>query len=174
MLEELIDEDDRMNRMHPASVNCVRCTTINVNGKVHIYRPWLKIGNAGSFLNGGAVGGLLAGIDAETGIVDTLGYNEHGMSWYYHPMTGVEIPGFKVPEWDELKAILTEIGAHFPTLHYIGWDMVLSKKGWCIMEGNRSGEFLWQLVYGHGMKNEIDELLGWKPEKDLWRQRKFQ
>lgn len=168
ILEEVIDQDDALSKMHPASANGIRCTTINVNGKVYIYHPWFKIGVDGEFVTGGAVGSLLAGINAETGEVDTLGYNEKGESFYYHPTTGVEIPGFKIPKWDELVEILKEIGAHFPTIHYIGWDMVLSKKGWCIMEGNFTGECLWQLLYGKGMKAELEALIDWKPEKDYW------
>ena len=166
ILEEIIDQDDAMSKMHPASANVIRCTTIYVNGKVHIYYPYFKFGVGGEFVVDEALGSLMAGINAETGEVDTLGYNEKGESFYYHPTTGVEIPGFKIPKWNELVEILEEIGTHFPTIHYIGWDMVLSKQGWCIMEGNFTGECLWQLVYGKGMKAELEELIDWKPQKD--------
>jgi len=42
--------------------------------------------------------------------------------------------------------------------------LVLSKKDWCIMEGNFTSEYMWQLTYGKGMKAELEELIGWKPE----------
>ena len=168
VLEEVIDQDDSMARMHPASVNGVRCTTINIDGKITLYYPWMKIGVNGEFVTGGGVGSLLAGVNAETGEVQTLGFNEKGETYYYHPTSGIEIPGFQIPKWDELKELMQRIAKHFPTIHYTGWDMVLSKKGWCIMEGNYGGECLWQLMYGKGMKADLENLINWRPSQEYW------
>lgn len=172
ILEEIIDQDESLAKIHPASVNGIRCTTVNVDGKVHLLHPWFKIGANGGFITSAAIGTFDAGIDAKTGVVDTFGFNEKGEGFEYHPTTGVKIPGYVIPKWDELLELLQVIGTHFPTIRYIGWDMVLTKKGWCIMEGNFGGEAMWQLMYGKGMKAEFEELIGWKPEHEFWWQNK--
>ena len=55
-----------------------------------------------------------------------------------------------------------------PTLGYVGWDFVLSKQGWCIMEGNYSGDFMWQMYRNRGMKKDFEDLIGWKLDKEFW------
>ena len=99
LLEEIIDQDEALARMHPASVNGIRVTTIRANGKVNIIHPWMKIGVNGEFVTGGAVGSLLACINTDTGIVETLGFNESGVGYEYHPTTGIKIPGYVIPKW---------------------------------------------------------------------------
>ena len=108
------------------------------------------------------------GIDPETGIVETPGTKENGEKWIKHPNTHIDILGFKIPEWDALVPFAIKCAEKMPQMSYIGWDFALSKNGWCIMEGNYSGDFMWQVYYGKGMKKEFEDLIGWKLEKDFW------
>ena len=164
ILEEIIEQDEALARIHPASVNGIRCTTIRVGDKVHLHYPWFKIGANGEFVTSAAAGTFDAGIDAKTGIVDTNAFGEGQEEYEFHPDTGIKVPGYQIPKWDELLEVLDKIGRHYPTIRYVGWDMVLTPKGWCIMEGNFAGECMWQMVYGRGMKKELEELIAWKPD----------
>lgn len=168
LLEEIIEQDEIMAELHPASANSIRCNTIRVGDEIQLYCPWIKIGVAGEFVTSGAVGSVLAGVNSETGIIETDGYTELGELFEKHPTTGVKLRGFQIPKWEELVTITKTIAKELPSIGYIGWDMVLSKKGWCIMEGNYSAECLWQIVYQKGMKAEMEDLLGWKPDKAFW------
>lgn len=168
VLEELIDQDKSLSIFNPESVNGVRLPTVTVNGEVNFYQPWLKIGRGGNFLTSAVFGTLDAGIDPKTGIIDTPGMNETGEVYEKHPDNGIDIIGFKVPKWKELLALAKECALKLPQFGYIGWDFVLSKKGWCIMEANYSGDFMWQLYRGKGMKKEFEDLIGWKLDKEFW------
>lgn len=168
VLEELIDQDESLAVFNPESVNGVRLPTVTINGVTHFYQPWLKIGRGGNFLTSAVFGTLDAGIDVETGIIDTPGMNESSEVYSVHPDNGISIIGFKVPRWQELLDLARECAAKFPQFGYIGWDFVLSKKGWCIMEANYSGDFMWQLYREKGMKKEFEELIGWKLDKEFW------
>ncbi len=168
VLEEIIEQADSMSVIHPQSCNTVRITTLRVDGKVTIYRPWFKIGAHGNFVTSAAQGALCAGIDLDTGIVDTAGYDEHGIKFEYHPQTNVRICGFKIPEWDNLLKTALEIAEYFPSINYIGWDFALTPHGWCIMEGNYAGEFMWQLIYERGMRKEFENIIKWKPSETYW------
>lgn len=170
VLEELIVQSEALSRIHPASVNGVRCTTVRVNDKVHIFGPWLKFGVGGQFIVGEGMTceGLLAGINPETGIVETPGYNFDGECYEKHPYTDVMIPGYVIPRWDEMIETVTKLSDTLPMLKYVGWDMTLTDKGWIVIEGNDSGRVCAQLAYQRGMKDDFEKLLGWKLEDKFW------
>lgn len=168
VLEEVIDQDDEIAVFNPESVNGVRVNTLMLNDEVIIYEPWLKIGRGGNFLTSAVFGTMDAGINAETGIVDSFGFTETGEIWKRHPDNNVEIKGFQVPQWDELIAMAKSCARKMPYFKYIAWDFALSKKGWCIMEGNFCGDFMWQLYRQQGMRKDFERLIGWRLNKEFW------
>lgn len=169
ILEELIEQDDALARLHPDSVNGIRVTTVRAGGVVHIYQPWIKVGAKGAFVASAALGGMDIGINAETGVLETAGYGELGESYLKHPDTGVEFIGYQIPKWDELVVLAKKLAGSLPErINYIGWDFVLTPKGWCVMEGNFRGDFMWQLFRRRGMRREFEELIGWKSTKRYW------
>lgn len=168
VIEEVLNQADEMAIIHPNSVNVVRVTTIRIADKVHIFYPWLKVGVHGEAITGGINSSILAGINPDTGVVDTLGITNCLDKYEYHPLTNIKIPGFQIPMWDELKTLSVDLAMQFPSIGYIGWDFALSPSGWCVIEGNVSGQLLGQLLYGKGIKSELEALLNWKPDKDFW------
>ncbi len=168
ILEELIIQDPRMAAFHPESVNGVRVPTFRIGDTVHIYHPWFKIGRGGAFLTSAVFGTMDAGIDPVTGVVNSPGYTENSECFETHPDTGIQFTGFQIPRWDELVKTVTEIAMKLDTIRYVGWDMVLSENGWVLMEGNFSGDFMWQMIEKKGTKKELEELIGWKLTKDFW------
>lgn len=168
VLEELLIQAPEMAQFHPQSINSVRVTTVRVENEVHIFHPWFKIGSNGNFVTSAAFGTMDAGINPETGIVDTWGRTETCKSYEYHPQTGVKIPGFQIPRWNEAVELAKNLSRLLPTIGYTGWDLVLTEKGWCVMEGNFHGEFMWQLCYDRGMKRELEDVMRWKPEHQFW------
>lgn len=169
VIEELICQDESLSILHPDSVNCIRATAVrDKDGKVSIYHPWIKAGIGGSFVATAAQEGFVAEIDSETGVVVTDGYQETGNIYQTHPDSGIRIKGFQIQRWGELRSFVEEIMRILPEYGYIGWDLVLTPNGWCVMEGNYSGEFMYQLINGRGYKKEFEELIGWKYEKEFW------
>ena len=168
VVEELIQQGEELAVLHPRSVNVVRMPTLQIAGEICVYHPWLKIGCGDSFVDNGHTGGLMAGIDPQTGVVDTPGYSELPAAYEYHPDSGIRIPGTVIPAWDELVSTVKELSSRLPTIRYISWDMAWTKKGWAIMEGNFRGAFMWQFFRHHGMKAEFEEITGLKLEKEFW------
>ena len=169
VLEELIDQDDSLAVLHINSVNGIRATAVRgKDGMIHIFHPWIKVGVGGTFVASAALDGFDAEIDDKTGIVITDGYQESGNIYKVHPDSGITIKGFQIPKWDELIVFVDEIMKALPGYNYVGWDLVLTPNGWCVMEGNYSGEFTFQLINGRGYKKEFEELIGWKYDKEFW------
>lgn len=168
VLEELIEQDPSIARIHPYSVNGVRVTTVKTEKGVTIYHPWFKVGANHQFVTSAVFGTMDAGIDPQTGIVITNGFKENGESIEYHPNTGIRIPGFVIPRWEELTHLAKEVAATLDDINYVGWDFALTPNGWCIMEGNYDGDFMWQMFFERGMRKEFEELIGWKYDKEFW------
>lgn len=169
VLEELIDQDETMAELHPQSVNALRITTVRAaDGNIVMYRPRIKIGMNGGFLASAAENGVIAEIDPESGNLRTDGFNENGGFFVVHPNSGIKIKGFQIPKWDELLDLVDHLNKEMHEYGYIGWDLVLSKSGWCVMEGNYNGEIASQVILGKGLRRELEELIGWKPEKEYW------
>lgn len=169
VLEELIVQDKDFAAIHPLSVNGVRITTVRIGDTVHIYYPWLKVGVTDNVVASAAQGGFDAGIDAVTGVLDTDGFLEDGSAIEYHPTTNVKIKGFQIPKWIEAISMAKEVAMSLPrTINYVGWDFVLTPKGWIVMEGNFYGDPMWQMYYQKGMKDDFEKLINWKPENKFW------
>ncbi len=169
VLEELIDQEETMASLHPQSVNALRITTVQrADGTQIMYRPRIKIGMNGGFLASAAENGVIAEIDPKTGVICTDGCNENGESYIVHPNSGIKIKGFQIPKWDELLNLVENLIQEMHEYGYIGWDLVLSKSGWCVMEGNYNGEIASQVILGKGLRKEFEELIGWKPDKEYW------
>lgn len=172
ILEELIIQSDALACLHPFSVNAIRITTVKTKDGVKVFYPWIKIGMNGDFATCAARGSILAGIDAETGVIYTNGKGEFLQEYEVHPMTGVKIKGLQIPYWKELVDMVTEMAMKLPTVSYVGWDMVLTEKGWLMMEGNWGGEFLGQMMIERGFKRDFEQLIDWSPNKEFWWQKK--
>ena len=170
MLEEIVDQDEEMAALHPASLQSIRLVTVRVGDKVNIWYPRIDIGRGGSFLINAAAGSIMALIDPKTGIISGKGIPESGELFEYHPDTGVKIEGFQIPKWDELIEMATDLMLNvMPDIRYVGWDMALSKKGWCVVEGNWAGEFVGdQLGQNRGLRKEFEDMIGWKPSYQYW------
>lgn len=169
VLEELIDQDESLARLHPESVNGIRATAVRCkDGKIRLFHPWIKVGISGTFVASAALDGFDAEIDPETGIVITDGVQETGSTFSVHPDSGIVIKGFQIPKWKEMLEFVDEIMAAMPDYGYVGWDLVLTPKGWCVMEGNYSGEFSFQFINHKGFRREFEELIGWEMETEYW------
>lgn len=176
LVEEVIAQGEEMAVFHPASVNSVRMHTINLgNGDIRLWYPFIRIGVGGNFISSATTGGIIACINAGTGVVETTGFDKLGRITDVHPDTHFTIKGIKIPRWRQLCDKAIEMSERLPTLRYIGWDFVYDKdKDWIVMEGNENAEINSpQLIYHRGMREEFEQFIGYKPTKEYWWQGKY-
>lgn len=167
VLEELIEQDKEFGVFSPKSMNAVRIPTVRVNGKIIPYSAWFKIGVTDELIVGEARDAVMAGIDCQTGILNTDAITEKGVVHKVHPVSGIAFKGFQIPRWSELVEMITEAAQKLPkTCNYSGWDAVLTPdKGWVILEGNYWGQLFIQLVEQRGCAKEFGDLIGWHMEE---------
>lgn len=161
VVEELIDQAPEMAAFHPESVNTVRYATFIDNGKITTVASFVKLGRAGSIVDNGGAGGLLAAIDPEIGIIVSPGRTEFGEEYLIHPDSGVQILGAAIPEWDALKKLACELASVLPEQKYVGWDLAYSNDGWVLVEGNSGGQFVGpQITLKRGVRPIIKQTFG--------------
>lgn len=160
LLEERVIQSEVMAALHPASVNTVRCITFNTRHGIKDPYYFMKIGQAGAFVDNGGAGGILVGIDNDTGRLNTDGYDELDRKYTVHPDSQIPFIGYQLPDWEQMKAICKELSNQLPTVKYIGWDMAHTDDGWVIIEGNGASQMIGpQTVYKRGCKAEVAALM---------------
>lgn len=159
LIEERIEQGNETACLNRSSVNTVRCVTFHTVQGIVIRHCFMKAGRSGSFVDNGGAGGILVGIDNETGVLNTEGYDEFNTKYEVHPDSKMKLKGFQIPEWDRLKTICTELAQGMPSVKYIGWDMAYSTKGWVLVEGNMGQFIVQQLVGRKGLKKEMDSIV---------------
>ena len=93
-----------------------------------------------------AKGGLEAKIDLDTGTLSPARRNPLiSREWHRrHPDTGVQIAGVRVPKWDQVKSgLLTEV-EKLDFCKYVSWDVVVTKDGFTVIEGNNPPDIVIQ------------------------------
>lgn len=121
------------------AVNTMRIITIiDKSGEPHIAAAVFRIGRGGSAVDNYSSGGMSALIDVDTGIVYTQATNKKGKTYIIHPDSGKQIVGFVIPEWDRYKEFALKLAKKYPSMRYVGWDIVKDDRGrMCMIEGNK-------------------------------------
>lgn len=157
ILEAPIKQSTLLSSINASSVNSVRCITLTAPHSVEILWCFAKIGRAGSFIDNGSAGGLLAGIDLETGEIVTDAVDEFGHVFKKHPDSNMVIKGFRYPQWRDMCNMCIEMASSVPEAKWIGWDMAHTENGWVIIEGNSVTELIGpQSTFRCGVKNFLN------------------
>ena len=162
LVEEFIVQHPHLNLLSPSAVNTIRIfTQLNDVDNVDILGCRLRI-SVDSPVDNMAAGNLAAPIDEETGEVnESAVYSDITKdACTVHPVTGVKIVGFQVPYWQETLEMVKRAARLHPQNRSIGWDVVITKDGPGLIEGNHDWcKLLWQLPVKKGLKPMLESHL---------------
>ena len=139
VVEEIIRQDEAMAAFHPSSVNTIRyAVDYCPDGTTDRLFAIIRMGVGDNRIDNTHAGGICAAIDLDTGIIVSSGVSQNGYTCLNHPDTGKQIIGTQIPRWDELNQFVELLRPAEGTtdVHLVGWDLALTPKGWCIVEGN--------------------------------------
>lgn len=154
IVEEMIIQTPEMNQWCSSCVNTVRVPSFLTKGGFKVFRPSLRVGREGSFVDNVSSGGMGCLIDEKTGIIISDARSKHGECYSQHPDSGMKFLGWQIPQWNELLALVEEVHKQFPSQPYIGWDFALSVNGWVLVEANW-GQLGDQLISKKGAKKDF-------------------
>jgi len=122
-------------------------------GLVSLY-PMMKIpGGEHVADNFWRTGNMLAAIDGETGriqrVIRSAGVRREEVS--HHPTSGVELIGYQLPCWDEVKSLNASCARMFEPVRFVSTDLAITPDGPRVVEVNYGGSFdLPQVLYDTG------------------------
>lgn len=157
IIEELIEQDEVLSKLHPESVNTVRINTANYGTSVEIKWPCLRIGRGKSIVDNAGAGGIFGAIDITNGFITDVS-DEYHHTFTEHPDTGVPLIGFQVPKWKEACELAKHLASLIPDCRFVAWDLALTEKGWVMVEGNHCPLLIYQIATGKGIRKEFSEM----------------
>ncbi|MBQ3704982.1 MAG: hypothetical protein II888_00865 [Clostridia bacterium] len=170
ILTEYIQQSEFENELYPYTTNSLRivCGKCKGEQKMEIIKAVQRIGNQVSRpVDNVSQGAISSEIDVETGILGPCyiakSRAEAGKkrkpdeikieSFTKHPDTGAQISGRTIPQWKNIRNEIEKLSNKFPYLSMVGWDVLLTDDGFCVLEGNASaGCTMFQME--HGIRRE--------------------
>lgn len=138
--EEMISNCKELAKLNESSLNTLRCVTVIDNkGEVRFITIALRTGGRGAVVDNVLAGGTYYHVDIDTGIIDRKGMDAFGNDCYLkHPSSGVVMPGFQIPRFEEMKEYVKLLAKHLPNARYVGWDVAITLDSFEVIEGNVS------------------------------------
>ena len=138
ILEGFIRQHPALSEINPTSVNTIRLITARYGDDVHvIHGGGLRCGGRDAFVDNFHSGGCAYPIDVETGIVDGPGTSLGSKTRILrHPSTGKVMPGFQIPNWDDVLRTVVGAARAAKNVGYIGWDVAVLPDGCELIEAN--------------------------------------
>lgn len=138
LIQERVQQHGKMRELHPHSVNTIRLVTFNNGGDVQVFSAGLRIGTKGRSLDNWTAGGILVGIDLESGRVREEGFYKPGYGGRVgrHPQTDVPFSGFEIPYFNDALELAKGLHGYLYGIHSVGWDIAITEAGPIIIEGN--------------------------------------
>ena len=144
LVEEVIVQDEEMNKLCSTAVNTVRMVTIRNGEDVTLLMAAVRMGREGNFVDnlnfggyGAKKGGLAAVLDPATGKVILPAFDKNRVRYDEIPVLGTKIMGFQIPRWDECLEFVKGAAKVVPEVRFVGWDVCISKdRGLLLIEGN--------------------------------------
>ncbi|WP_432407027.1 sugar-transfer associated ATP-grasp domain-containing protein [Wukongibacter sp. M2B1] len=136
IFQEGIEQDHSTAKIYPKSVNTFRITTVNKEGEASIVCATLRLGKDEMEIDNGTQGGIVLGIDIETGRCMEYGITETGEKFFRHPDSGFIFRDYEITKWNEIKEFTINCANKLPQFTYLGWDIALTKDGLTAIETN--------------------------------------
>lgn len=163
IVQSVVEQHEQLKRFKTRSVNTIRIVTIRgKSGKIGVFAAFLRLsGNAESFVDNRAKGGLGIGIDLETGKLMKYGFPHDGFGnkTPVHELSQIVFEGFQLPYWEDTKKLVIIAHKQFYEIQSIGWDVALTPDGPCLLEGNDDWEIGGPQDTCGGLKAKWDELV---------------
>ena len=139
VVEAAIEQHSYLNSVYSNSVNTLRAITVrNDDSSVDFIAATLRMGTAGREIDNSSAGGLLIGIDLNTGKgLRPFSTYEFGIERYNkHPDSDFDFSLLEIPNWKVVKQKILITAQKLTQINLVGWDIALTEDGIKIIEAN--------------------------------------
>lgn len=159
LLQECLTAHPDLQRLTGSRfISCARLICLIVDGRCQIHTAFLKVITGRNILDNfshGDYGNCLARIEPTTGILThAISHLGPGGEITHHPTTGEPLPGFSLPDWQEVIRLVMEASRLFPGLRLQNWDVACTDRGPVLIELNTESELaVPQAISRRGLKD---------------------
>lgn len=139
IIETAIEQLEYISNIYPHSVNTLRAITKrDSTGNVGLVAVTLRMGVHGSQIDNSHAGGILIGVNLETGSAfrDYATYEYGSEKFYNHPDTGFKFSDLNIPNWSEVRQHVINSAEKLKDINLVGWDVALVDGGVVMIEVN--------------------------------------
>lgn len=139
VVEAAIEQHPYLNSVYSNSVNTLRAITVrDDDGNVDFIAATLRMGTAGREIDNSSAGGLLIGVDLNTGKgLRSFATYEFGIERYEkHPDTDFDFSHLQIPNWEVVKQQILISAQKLTQINLVGWDIAITKGGIKVIEAN--------------------------------------
>lgn len=152
IITEYVEQHPYSSKLYDKTVNTIRIITIfdNEIGEAKVIAAIHRIGTKDTIpVDNASKGGIVTEININSGILGIGKTYFSNTAYKYHPDSNNEIEGIQIPNWTSLKGEIKNVANIFPYIKFIAWDIVITKNGFSVLEGNASTSLdLFQLWNG--------------------------
>lgn len=135
LVEQYIeDQHEDLARVCPTTVNTTRVTTYFDGERTHLLGLAQKFGR-GQASDQQSFGGYFILLDRDGRSLGP-GYGSHQHIYREHPDSRVSMLDFRLPLVEEVLALVDRAARVVPQVRYVGWDVVVTRNGPVLLEGN--------------------------------------
>ena len=161
VVQRAIKQHSEMARLNPNAVNTLRITSIIWKNKVVILAAALRIGTSDKRVDNWNAGGMIVGIDKDTGTTYSFGLDKK-CNEILVTIGGVQLSdGFMVPFWEKVLETVEKAHHNIPYIKLASWDIAIDEKGVpTLIEVNFAGDWhVHQLTTGPVLGELTKEVL---------------
>jgi len=139
IIQERVVQHPLMNKLCSTSLNTIRMITlITEDEEIIVVRAGARIGREGNVVDNTSKGGMMVGIDLNTGRLMKKGFIKPGYGTVVtqHPDNGLVFEGFEIPYFKEAVELAKELHSKLYRIHSVGWDIAITPNGPMFIEGN--------------------------------------
>ena len=130
IVQDVLAQDPRLAAFSPSSVNTFRVVTMMTpQDEVIIVNASFRSGVGGGWVDNWSAGGVSVGVDGPKGTLKAFAYDKKSNRYTAHPTSGIVFEGFRIPEWERIKATATAVQTAFSFYRLMGLDLALDREG---------------------------------------------
>lgn len=127
IVQELVDQHEKLARIHAESLNTLRVISFFFKGEVHILSAQLRMGSGSARVDNYSSGGYACNINSDGCLSERAVSKKDG--WAYEHPCGLKFKDIVVPSYDKVVEIIKREHSKLPQLNIIGWDFAIDRDG---------------------------------------------
>ena len=140
VVQEAVKQHPSLAKWHAGSLNTLRVITLRFDNRIRPIAATLRVGN-GSHVDNGHAGGLLCGVDIDSGATTPFAVDVFFRRYERHPLSGEPFDGRVVIALDSSKRLAMQVHARLPYFDMLSCDVAVTEDTTpCLIEVNTFGQ----------------------------------